>query len=165
MKRTMMFAGLLVVVLVVLFFGVKSVSTADASVVTSGTPVICNSSLPPETGYPLTCRMPDGSTFTTVPASNYFFVTDVYVVGSPSGSWTSSIEVSNFDGSLWGTIDHVALAGSAGENKGEHFTTPAMLVLADQKIVVTNGASVGSIYVKVTGMLTTNYAYLPLILR
>lgn len=160
MKRTMLSTLVLAIVLAVFLFGLKSVSTANAAI--TGVPVICNRHVLEGSALDLICTLPDGSTFTIVPASNYFFVTDVYVRGSASGAWTSQVQVDKLD-SFWAAIDYLNFAGAQREKGSEHFTTPGMLVLAGQKMSASNGASAGAIYVKVTGILTTNSSYLPLI--
>ncbi len=134
----------------------------NAQVGQSGIPVVCKVGVPPTITSDLTCRLPDGSTFTTVPASNYLLVTDFYITAPAN---TYSVGINMRDVSSFQPIDTITFTGGALENRSEHFTTPLFVLRPGWRLEAYTTGTGGSVMFQVTGLLSTNYSYLPMIVR
>ncbi len=180
MKRTMlslvMLAGCVVVFLIGTAFVV--VPSASAQLGNTGVPVRCThanalTSTIGGTGteQTLTCYRPDGSSFSTVPSGNYLLVTDVVIheeYGAPIGtSWLGSLEVKR-GGAVAYNMPFWIEATPSYHTYSQHFTTPYFVLKADDSLnardMVTTAYSVNMRFY-ISGILTTNYSYLPLTVR
>ncbi len=180
MKRTMLslvvLAGLAVALLIGTAFMV--VPSANAQMGNAGVPVRCthanaltstiNGSGTEQT---LTCYRPDGSSFTTVPANNYLLVTDVVIHeenGSNVGaSWLGSLEVKR-GGAVAYNMPFWIEATPFYKTYSQHFTTPYFVLKADDSLNARDMVTTTyflSMRFYISGILTTNYSYLPLTLR
>ncbi len=180
MKRTMLSLVMLACSVVALLIGTAFavVPSASAQLGNTGVPVRCThaNAIGSTIGgsgseQTLTCYRPDGSSFSTVPSSNYLLVTDVLIDedhGSSVGtSWLSSLEVKHGSGVAYGMPFWIEATPSF-QTFSEHFTTPYFVLRADDYLNARNMVTT-SYFVNmrfyVSGILTTNYSYLPLVSR
>lgn len=161
MKPTMTLVSL-VGLCVVLISGFMVVSSANAQTGDLAIPVTCKASLVTTAPEDFSCQKPNRSDplFTLVPSSYYLMVTDIRVDAPSTGTYTVSVALRY----LSSTPDSITFQGNAYESKSEHFTTPLWVVPAGWHIEANDaGAATHSTNVHITGLLTTNPVYLPLI--
>lgn len=167
MKRsTVTIAVLISLLLVLLAAAFATVSTANAQLGNTGVPVHCDSGGTVAAGatVDLYCYRPDESSFTTVPSNYYLLVTDMIAVQT-AGSvarWQFSLckeTPSSVAFCLWSTTDRRG-------DFGQHYNSPPIVLSSGQKLHSVNQSdSGGEITIIVTGILTTNYDYLPIVAR
>jgi hypothetical protein len=167
MKRTtslLILACLLVVLLAI--GGFATVSTANAQLGNNGVPVRCYNAITSGQQLNLLCRAADGTTFTNVPTGHYLLVTDVRIdpVGIPDPTgWVVRLAngvSSGPDG------NYLYFRGPTIVSVGEHFTTPYLLLSQGEHLQASpTGLPGGGTDVYVSGLLTTNYFYAPLIAK
>ncbi len=167
MKRTtlslVVLACLVVVLLIVTAF--TAASSANAQLGNTGVPVRCSAGVTTTSPTDLTCRSADGQTFTSVPAGYYLMVTDVVLtpVGTPGPSWMNLAQIvsgSPAEAQLDFTTDTVSSFG--GHFTVPYFVLPANRLLRAYGIMMPGG---GGVNVYVSGLLTTNVYFLPLVSR
>lgn len=176
MKRTTLSLVMLTcLVLSLLIFGAfTAVSTANAQLGNTGTPVRCThaSAIGSTIGgngfeQSLTCTRPDGSSFSTVPANNYLLVTDLLILeeDGPLLSYKGALEVKNSGGAIEYSVPFWV---ESQKSFSEHFTTPYYILKTGDYLnahnLVTNTYGVNMRFF-VSGLLTTNYNYLPLTVK
>lgn len=169
MKRTtisvVLFACLVVVLLVINAF--TAVSSANAQLGNTGVPVRCDISdfIANGSSTDMNCVAADGTSFTNVPTGHYLMVTDVTMVPiyyATSGRFLGRIVWKN--GNL--DVKPVWLVTLGAETISEHFTVPYLVLPAGHHLEAANfptSASYATFYV--SGLLTTNYNYIPMVVR
>jgi hypothetical protein len=170
MKRSIVSIVVLacLVLVLALVASFNAVSSAKAQIGNTGVVVRCTTVpdywIAPNAQSDITCFSVDGTSFVTVPAAHYLFVSDVLVApysGSATGTWGVNLTVPNSISSpiTWFTW-------STSGTYLQHFTTPFIVAKDGQKLVAQNyPGSPTNISVLLYGVLTTNANYLPLIAR
>ncbi len=168
MKRStlsvVLLACLVVALLIVTAF--TAVSAASAQLGNTGVPVRCWTSITPGNAGKLQCAMPDGQVFTNVPAGHYLMVTDVVVtpIGSSATSWAELAQKRAADDKSEAELPFFSETVST---LGMHFSVPCFVLPADRYLyaeanMVPGG---GGIDYYVSGLLTTNVNWMPLVAR
>lgn len=166
-RATMSFvllACLVVGLLIVTAF--TAASSANAQLGNTGVPVRCRGELSSGNSDNLSCKAADGTTFTNVPTDHYLLVTDVLVDpgGPPDTPWVATLLNS---ATTWLEADgDLSFSAPNLVTVGEHFTTPYLVLHGGQYLHWSiTGLPGGGAGIFVSGLLTTNYSYAPLIAR
>lgn len=175
MKRTSMWivlaAGVLIGLLVAGVF--LAASSAHAAVGNTGIPARCTgfATVTQRTGV-LKCYA-NGITFgtsgevpdITVPSSYYFLVTDI-VFSPEAGSQVGALSVRLARWRNTDELDRIELYASTRDSLSTHFTTPYLVLSAGERLEMYHSSTeIITSRVFVSGMLTTNLEYLPLVAR
>lgn len=147
----------------VLASGFRFAPSVSAQLGTTGVPVRCFAVPAPTNTLDMSCIAADGTAMPTVPSGHYLLVTDVEItpVGVP-GEWFVVLNL------MTGTAinDQVTSRLDGQRNYGAHYVSPLWVVSAGQHLEAYDSfASAGPVNVYVRGLLTTNYDYLPLVVR
>ncbi len=169
MKRTTLWIIILasLVVTLSILTAFAAASSVSAQLGNTGIPVRCTYPVgftsPPFTPD-LTCYRPDDTWFTTIPSNSYLLVTDIDAVPMSGSVATWSYFVCRYAGTT-----KKACVGSTTDSRqsfGQHFTSPILVFGPGDRINVQNTSDTGgAIWIYVSGLLTTNYTYMPLISR
>ncbi len=168
MKRTalslVMLACLVMASLIIAAF--TTVSSANAQLGNTGVPVSCGGQVSADATSYLTCTAADGTPFgtdVTVPSGHYLLVTDVQItpMGPATGDWEVFLDRYSTD-----MTAQILYATQTRASFAEHYTTPYLVARPGERLRVRNiVSSSGGVLVYVSGLLTTNVSYMPLITR
>ena len=171
MKRTtvsiIVLACLVLALLIVTAF--TAVSSASAQLGNTGVPVWCDGGiLNPNTSSDFYCKAADGTLFggtSIVPAGHYFLITDIVIQpggGTPTGEWRVALFIKSGQFSKgW-----LSFINQGRTNFGEHFSTPYLVLSQGYHLQVNSEySSSGWAEVYISGLLTTNVYYMPLMSR
>lgn len=110
------------------------------------------------------CAAADGTSFTDVPAGHYLLVTDFSMAPFPSADGPFDGSVSQVNGTT--SIYYVFLITPRRATVSEHYITPCFVVPPGDHLGAKNNAgSTSMAWFYVSGLLTTNYNYLPMLVR
>ncbi len=149
--------------------------TARADVGNQGTPVRCYASggaiSHGETQF-MTCVRADGGypgfvNSQRVPSGYYFMVTDVFVTPLSGGNGSTTVTFYLFDAyGTSGRASSYTFRSLDGASYGQHFTVPLYVLPADHRIEIQAfNANAADFDLRITGVLTTNVNYLPLVVN
>ena len=171
MKRATLSIIVLALLVAVLLIatGFTAASTVNAQLGNVGVPVTCNVgvAVAPNAYRDLSCYAADGTYFVNghnVPEGHYFLVTDAGMTpisATPQSMFTFIRQMVGTD-----AVYALRLATPTGGTVSEHFTVPYLVLRAGESLRAFNdqgSTAMADFYV--SGLLTTNYTYAPLITR
>ncbi len=166
MKRTTLTIVVLacLVVLLLLVTAFTAVSTASAQLGNTGIPVLCATGITPGNFVNPICQAADGTSFTTVPTGHYFLVTDVILrpYGPATGMWNVGITMK---GPAADVQQYFEMVTQTQVTSSEHFVSPYLVIPQGKYLSLYNYGTSGTVYLFVSGLLTTSVSYLPAITR
>lgn len=158
--RSMLIVGAATAVLVqaVLSFW----TPAQAQLGNSGVPVFCSVGVG-SSRMVFGCKAADGTAFANnrVPSGYYLHLTDVIIVPSSTADTQAIIE--SQDGGN-ANVDSIVLQTSSYGSQGQHYTSPFMVLPAQYRLTAYSFNGQGFI-AEVSGLLTRNVTFVPLIAR
>ena len=163
MKRLSRSTPLVIAAVLVLVLAALSFWTpAPAQLGNVGVPVQC-SAVVISAPQVFTCAAADGTAFVNnrVPTGYYLHVTDVIIAPNTTADTQAIIEAEDANNATAGSF---FLQTSSFASQGQHFTTPALVLHAQfhLRAVSFTGTSYSA---EVSGLLTRNVTYMPLIVR
>lgn len=170
MNRRVMSIVIVVCLLIGLLVGAgfSAAASAQASLGNTGVPVKCTVVVPQGMTSTLSCTAADGTSFANgsdVPTGYYLLVTDI--VANPANGTASqlyALELHRYAADS--DLENIQLITQGGATLGEHFITPYLVLSQGQQMRMHVPSSTpGAMTVYVSGLLTTNVAYVPLIAR
>lgn len=147
--------------------------TARADVGNQGIPVRCyetSGGISPGTTVFMTCVNSGSNLFVSsqrVPSGYYFLVTDVFVTPLSGANGNATVTFYFFDAyGTSGRASSYTFRSVDGASYGQHFTVPMYVLPADHRIEIQAfNANTVDFDIRVTGLLTTNVDYLPLVVN
>ncbi len=173
MKKHMFKLFLLVATIAVLAFGITQLKPekVQAALGNQGIPVRCYaplSSISPGITKFMTC-VNSGTNLmgsSRVPSGYYFLVTDVFVTPLSGGPGTANVTFYLFD--AYGTSSRASsytFRSTDGASYGQHFTVPLYVLPYDHRLEVQAfNANNVAFDIRITGLLVTNFTYVPSII-
>lgn len=166
MKMSSLLISFLAFVALGLFVtAVAAVSRVNAAIGFVGVPVKCVASANVAATVEAGCQAFDGTAFTSgtrVPPGYYLLVTDI--VARPGGTATTGAW--NFEIVGGPGYYYIPFSTQTRVTLSEHFTAPFLVLRAGEPVSLRNlSSSSGAVDVFISGLLTTDITYLPLVAR